>query len=105
MTFEERCQTDPQGVIKDLVKQTSKQAAAIHELNVAIEKLNKDHEKQIKELQKEIKEKTRAYIVELRKCAGDAMSQERCDVLSEVAGSLEQIFEQKEQLEVNEGKN
>jgi hypothetical protein len=52
MTFEERCQTDPQGVIQDLVKQTSKQASAIHDLNATIEKMKKDHEKQIKELQK-----------------------------------------------------
>ena len=32
ITFEERCQSDPQGVIKDLVAQTTRQAKSIHDL-------------------------------------------------------------------------
>lgn len=30
--FDKRCETDPQGVIKDLLEQTTRQAVAIHEL-------------------------------------------------------------------------
>ena len=40
-TFEERRQTDPQGLIDDLVKETMKQAKAIHELNEQIKKIQK----------------------------------------------------------------
>jgi cell division protein FtsB len=43
--FEDRCQGDPQGVIADLVKQTTKQAKAIHELNKENEALKKELEK------------------------------------------------------------
>ncbi|RDJ35421.1 MAG: hypothetical protein DWQ19_11435 [Crenarchaeota archaeon] len=38
--FEERCQNNPQGVIDDLVKQTTRQAKAIHDQNKEIERLN-----------------------------------------------------------------
>ena len=39
-TFEDRCLSDPQGVIKDLVAQTSRQAEAIHKLNKTLERLS-----------------------------------------------------------------
>ena len=39
--FAERRQSDPQGVIDDLIKQTSAQAKEIHELAKRIEKLEK----------------------------------------------------------------
>lgn len=38
--FEDRCNKDPQGVIDDLVKQTRRQAKAIHEKNIEIERLD-----------------------------------------------------------------
>ena len=44
MTFEERCQIDPQGVIKDLVKQTTRQGLEIHGLNELITKLAENAE-------------------------------------------------------------
>lgn len=31
--FQDRCQNDPQGVIKDLIAQTARQSAEIHRLN------------------------------------------------------------------------
>lgn len=37
--FEERCRTDPQGVIKDLIAQTARQGKLIRELNQKIEEL------------------------------------------------------------------
>lgn len=37
--FEDRCAADPQGVIKDLISQTTKQAKAIHIYNREIERL------------------------------------------------------------------
>ena len=37
--FEQRCQSDPQGVIRDLVKQTSIQAGRIHDLNKEVDYL------------------------------------------------------------------
>lgn len=39
MTFEERCQDDPQGVIVDLVAQTTRQAVAIFGQTEQIAKL------------------------------------------------------------------
>ncbi|MCK9458285.1 MAG: hypothetical protein M0R80_01390 [Proteobacteria bacterium] len=44
ITFEERCQTDPQGVIQDLVKQTTRQGLEIHGLNELITKLAENAE-------------------------------------------------------------
>jgi len=38
-TFEERCQANPQGVIVDLVTQTTRQAKGIAELNIEIVRL------------------------------------------------------------------
>lgn len=38
--FQSRCESDPQGVIKDLVGQTSRQAAAIH--NISLNLLDQD---------------------------------------------------------------
>ena len=46
--FEERCQNDPQGVINDLVKQTTKQAKVIDQLT----KENQELKKQLEKLQK-----------------------------------------------------
>lgn len=37
--FEERCQSDPQGVIKDLLAQTTRQAKTIHELGNRVKEL------------------------------------------------------------------
>jgi hypothetical protein len=37
--FVDRCQQDPQGVIRDLVTQTARQAATIHEQGVLIQEL------------------------------------------------------------------
>jgi polyhydroxyalkanoate synthesis regulator phasin len=46
--FEERRQSDPQGLINDLVAQTVRQAKAIHELTKEVEQLKK----QIQDLEK-----------------------------------------------------
>lgn len=43
--FEERCKTNPEGVIKDLVAQTMRQAKLIHDLNEKLTKLEKELEK------------------------------------------------------------
>jgi hypothetical protein len=43
--FAERCKTDPEGVVKDLVAQTMRQARSIHELNEKLGKLEKEYEK------------------------------------------------------------
>lgn len=51
--FGERRQTDPQGVIDDLIGQTTKQAKAIQELNQQLKKLEKEYEN----LKKQVKEK------------------------------------------------
>ena len=40
--FEERCKTNPEGVIKDLVAQTMRQAKLIHDLNEKLAKLEKE---------------------------------------------------------------
>jgi hypothetical protein len=48
-TFEERRQSDPQGLIDDLVKQTTRQGKAIHDLT----KANEDLQKKIAVLEKE----------------------------------------------------
>lgn len=43
--FEDRRQNDPQGLIDDLVKQTTKQAKSIHDLTKEVESLKKELEK------------------------------------------------------------
>lgn len=43
--FEDRRQNDPRGLIDDLVKQTTRQAKAIHDLNKENEELKKRVEK------------------------------------------------------------
>ena len=43
--FEERCKTDPQGVIKDLVAQTGRQGKEIYDLNQTVAALTKRLEK------------------------------------------------------------
>jgi len=40
--FAERIQANPQGVIEDLVAQTTRQGKAIHDLNKEIDKIKKD---------------------------------------------------------------
>lgn len=50
--FGERRQTDPQGVIDDLIGQTTKQGKSIKELNQQLQKLEKEYDnlkKQVKE--------------------------------------------------------
>ena len=53
ISFEERCQTDPQGLIKDLVAQTTRQAKAIHDINEKLEKLQKSYDKLKKQVPEE----------------------------------------------------
>ena len=43
--FAERCKTDPQGVIKDLLGQTTRQGKDIHDLNETVKELMKRIEK------------------------------------------------------------
>ena len=50
--FEDRCQSDPQGVIKDLLKQSARQAKFIHEKSEKIAELEKENEKLQKQLDK-----------------------------------------------------
>jgi hypothetical protein len=46
--FDTRRQEDPQGVIDDLLKQTSKQAKRIHDLSEEVKGLRKENEKLLK---------------------------------------------------------
>lgn len=40
--FKDRCKDDPQGVIKELLEQSSRQAATIHKRGLRIEELDKE---------------------------------------------------------------
>jgi uncharacterized coiled-coil protein SlyX len=51
VTFEDRRKTDPQGVIDDLVKQTARQAKAIHELSQRTAELEEALEKSSQRIQ------------------------------------------------------
>jgi hypothetical protein len=46
--FDTRRQEDPQGVIDDLLKQSSKQAGKIHSLSEEVKELRKENEKLLK---------------------------------------------------------
>lgn len=47
--FDERRQSDPQGVIDDLVRQTTAQARSIHDLTAKLEKLAAENDQLRKE--------------------------------------------------------
>ena len=51
--FAERCKTDSEGVVKDLVAQTMRQARSIHELTEKLAKLEKEYEKLKKQIPEE----------------------------------------------------
>lgn len=50
--FETRCQEDPQGVIRDLVKQQTRQGVKIHELLERVKELESENTKLQKKLDK-----------------------------------------------------
>lgn len=51
-TFEDRCQSDPQGVIVDLIKQTKRQAKTIYTKSEQIKEFEKENKKLKKKLDK-----------------------------------------------------
>jgi len=53
ISFEERCEIDPQGLIKDLVAQTTRQAKAIHDVNLKLKKLQGEYDKLKKQVPEE----------------------------------------------------